>query len=106
MEATDERWAEPELHRIRGLLLERSGESAAAVEASHRRALASARHLGTTAWALRAATSLAAWLRAQGRTAEARDALAPAVAYSGDLPENPDFRAALRQMELLQAQPA
>ena len=79
MEATDERWAEPELHRIRGLLLERSGESAAAVEASHRRALASAQHLGTKAWALRAATSLAAWLRAQSRTAEARDALAPVV---------------------------
>ena len=79
MEATHERWAEPELHRIRGLLLERNGESAAAVEACHRRALASARQRGASAWALRAATNLAACLRAQGRATEARDALEQAL---------------------------
>jgi predicted ATPase/class 3 adenylate cyclase len=106
MEATHERWAEPELHRIRGQLLERSGESAPAVEACYRRAIASSQHHGTKAWSLRAATSLAAWLCAQGRTAEARDALAPAVAESGDLPDNPDYREALRQLQLLQTQPA
>ena len=106
MEATHERWAEPELHRIRGLLLERRGESAAAVEACHRRALATARQRGANAWALRAATNLAACLRAQGRAAEARDALAQALSEGAPLPESADYLDALHQSQQLQSLPA
>ncbi len=106
MEATHERWAEPELHRIRGLLLERSGESAAAVEACHRRALASARQRGAHAWALRAATNLAACLRAQGRATEARNTLAQALSEVSPLPESADHLDALHQLQQLQSLPA
>ncbi len=64
MEATNERWAEPELHRIRGLLLERRGDDHLAVEACYRRALTTANALGAKAWELRAEASLAALLPA------------------------------------------
>ena len=64
MEATNERWAEPELHRIRGMLLERRGDDPAAVEASYRRALTCATALRAKAWELRAEASLAALLPA------------------------------------------
>ena len=64
MEATGERWAEPELHRIRGALLERRGAPAADVEACYRRAVSVARALGCKAWEARAEASLAALLPA------------------------------------------
>ena len=69
MEATDERWAEPELHRLRGVLLAQRGESAGLVEACHRRALQSAQKLGAGGWEIRALESLATCLDAQGRAA-------------------------------------
>jgi class 3 adenylate cyclase/tetratricopeptide (TPR) repeat protein len=72
MDETDERWAEPELHRLRGELMAQRGDSAAAVEACHRRALDSARKLGARAWELRARESLATCLHAQGRADEAQ----------------------------------
>jgi class 3 adenylate cyclase/tetratricopeptide (TPR) repeat protein len=59
MEATAERWAEPELHRLTGCVLEQTGAGAAAVETCYRRALDAARERGMTAWALRAEASLA-----------------------------------------------
>jgi predicted ATPase len=64
MEATQERWAEPELHRIRGLVLERRGDDIALVEACHRRAIERARKLGAPGWERRAAASLATLLPA------------------------------------------
>jgi class 3 adenylate cyclase len=63
MEATTERWPEAELHRLTGSVLEQTGADAAAVEACYRRALAVARARGMMAWALRAQTSLDAFLR-------------------------------------------
>ncbi len=58
MEATDERYAEPELHRLQGSLLERRGADRTAVEACYRRALVTARERGMRAWELRAADAL------------------------------------------------
>ncbi len=103
MEATDERWAEAELHRIRGLLLERRGEGAAAIEACHRRALASARQRGAKAWELRAAASLASCLRAQGRNADARAELTAALSDLGALSGSRDFVDATQQLQSLPA---
>ena len=76
------------------------------IEACHRRALASAKKLGAKAWELRAATNLAACLRAQGRTAEARTELAPVLSHFDTLPDSPDYRDALFQLQPLQTQPA
>jgi class 3 adenylate cyclase/predicted ATPase len=103
MEATHERWAEPELHRIRGILLERSGGDAAAIEACHRRALASARALGAKAWELRAATSLAACQRAQGHDRDARQMLASTLQQLPELADGHDFADALLQLQSIPA---
>ena len=103
MEATDERWAEAELHRIRGLLLERRGEDATAIEGCHRRALASARQRGAKAWELRAAASLASCLRTQGRTADARAELAAALSDLSTLSGSHDFVEATHQLQSLPA---
>jgi len=64
MEATGERWAEPELHRLTGRILELGGAVAAA-QASYRRALTVARERGMRTWALRAEASLGASLQAR-----------------------------------------
>jgi hypothetical protein len=64
MEATGERWAEPELHRLTGRILERGGAIAAA-QASYRRALTVARERCMRTWALRAEASLGASLQAR-----------------------------------------
>ena len=76
IETTDERSAEAELHRLRGDLLNGTGDQAAAEENYHR-ALAVARRQCTKTFELHAATSLARLLRNQGKRTEPRDLLAP-----------------------------
>jgi len=76
VETTAERWAEAEIHRLRGTLLLSMNKHAAA-EDSYRRALAVARRQSAKFWELRAAISLARLWRDQGKRAEARDLLAP-----------------------------
>jgi predicted ATPase len=71
---TGERWAEPEIHRLFGDLLTRSGPSAASI-ANYERAIAVARAQGSRSFELRATTSLARALSDQGRHAEAHDRL-------------------------------
>jgi len=63
METTQERWAEPEVHRLRGLALERLGHAASDAEACHRKAVAAAQRLGAPGWERRAAAALAACLQ-------------------------------------------
>ena len=80
VETTQERWAEAEMHRLRGTLLLSMHEHAAA-EDSYRRALAVARRQSAKFWELRAATSLARLWRDQGKRDEARDLLAPVYGW-------------------------
>ena len=71
----EERLYEPELHRLRGELhLADTNDEAA--EACFHTAIATARRQPSTAWELRATTSLARLWQRQGRRDEARSALA------------------------------
>jgi predicted ATPase len=76
IETTDERREEAELHRLRGDLLNATGDQAAA-EQSYHQALAVAQRQSAKLFELRATTSLAHVWRDQGKRAEARDLLAP-----------------------------
>lgn len=72
MNQSEERWSEAELHRYRGLLLERQGAEPAMAEACYRQAIEMAQQRGAIAWELRATFSLAHCLKAQGETLKAR----------------------------------
>jgi predicted ATPase len=77
-ERSEERWATPELLRVKGelfLLQGAPGIVAAASEFQH--ALDWARRQGALSWELRCATSLARLWRNQARSNEAREVLAP-----------------------------
>jgi predicted ATPase len=76
VETTQERWAEAEMHRLRGTLLLCMNEHSAA-EDSYRLALIVAKQQNAKFWELRAAISLARLWRDQGKRIEARDLLAP-----------------------------
>lgn len=77
LEPTAERFAEAELHRIRGdLLLLRAQPDEREAEEAFRQAIAVARRQGARSWQLRAATRLARLLGARGERAEARRDLA------------------------------
>jgi tetratricopeptide (TPR) repeat protein len=76
IETTEERVSEAALHRVRGELLDATGNQTAA-EQSYHQALAVARRQSAKVWELRAATSLARFWRDQGKRTEAGDLLAP-----------------------------
>jgi predicted ATPase len=76
VETTHERWAEAEMHRVRGTLLLSMHEPAAA-EDSFQQALAVAGRQSARFWQLRAALDLTRLWRDQGKRTEARDLLAP-----------------------------
>jgi tetratricopeptide (TPR) repeat protein len=76
VDTTQERWAEAEMLRCRGMLLLSINERAAA-EGSYHRALAVAQRQGAKFWELRAAMSMARLWRDQGKRDAARDLLAP-----------------------------
>jgi predicted ATPase len=76
--ATDERWSEAEIHRLKGQwLLTHQPTRLAEAESSYQRALEVARGQEAKFWELRAATSLARLWRDQGKHTEARNLLAP-----------------------------
>lgn len=77
IERTDERWWEPELHRLQGELLLAAGGGADAAETCFGRAIGIARARGARALELRAATSLARLRRDRGQAGAARALLAP-----------------------------
>lgn len=90
LERTDERWFEPELCRLRGVV----SESPAHAEDWYRRGVALAREQGSRWWELRCTTSLALMLRERGCGDEA-DAVSTAVLAGFDEGfELPDLRAA------------
>jgi len=75
---TSERFAEAELHRVKGeLLLASTHDDQAGAEASLHNALEVARRQSAKSYELRAALSLARMWSKQGRRGEARDILAP-----------------------------
>jgi tetratricopeptide (TPR) repeat protein len=76
IEATDERRDEAELYRVRGDLLNATGDRAAAAQSYHQALVVGQRQSGKL-FELRAATSLACLWRDQGKRTEARDLLAP-----------------------------
>jgi predicted ATPase len=76
MAATEERWAEAELYRVRGKLLS-AGYDPIAAERSFSQAIDIAQRQSAKFWELRAATSLARLWREQGKRDAARDLLAP-----------------------------
>ena len=80
VETTQDRWAEAEMHRMRGTLLLSMHEHAAA-ERSYRHALAVARRQTAKFWELRAALDLARLWRDQGKRDEARELLAPVYGW-------------------------
>jgi predicted ATPase len=100
IEKTHERWAEAEMHRLRGELMMSINEQPLA-EASYRQALAVARGQSAKFWELRAATSLARLWRDQGKRTEAHDLLAPIYGWfteGFDTPVLQDAKALLDQL--------
>ena len=80
VETTQERWAEAEMHRLRGTLL-LSMDDHATAEGSFHQALWVARRQSAKFWELRAALDLARLWRDQGKREEARDLLAPVYGW-------------------------
>jgi hypothetical protein len=75
-----ERWSDSEISRIRGNLLALIDKSVDA-ETSFQRAVDVARAQSAKSWELRAATRLARLWQSQGKTAVARDLLAPVYGW-------------------------
>ncbi|MCZ6860667.1 MAG: AAA family ATPase, partial [Alphaproteobacteria bacterium] len=92
--ASEERWSEAEIHRIRGLALAVAGGSEAngEAEASMLKALTVAKSQSAKSLELRAATSLARLLRDQGRLVEADEILAPVYGWFTEGFGTPDLR--------------
>ena len=76
IEVTKERWAEAEMHRLRGTLLLSIHEHVAAENSFHH-ALGVARQQSAKFWELRAALELARLWRDQGKRSDALGLLAP-----------------------------
>ena len=76
VEKTSERWAEAEMHRLRGSLLLSANRHDAA-EGCYNQALAVARRQKASFWELRAARDMARLWHDQGKRNDARDLLTP-----------------------------
>ena len=90
---TGDGWCAAELNRHKGELLLRQGHSEAAEEL-YRRALSIAQEQEAKLWELRAAASLARLRRAQRRSAEALDLLAPVYGWFTEGFNTPDLKEA------------
>jgi len=80
MAEIEERWAEAELHRVCGELLD-TGHDPVAAERSFSQAIGIAQQQSAKFWELRAAISLARLSREQGKRDAARDLLAPVYGW-------------------------
>jgi len=92
-EASSEHWADSELLRIRGLALAmRDGvDGNDEAESCLRRAIDDARSRSAKSFELRAAMSLARFLRDQGRSVEARETLASIYDWFNEGFDTPDL---------------
>jgi predicted ATPase len=100
IDATQARYDELEMYRVRGELLIAVDDPVAA-EASLRQAIAVAHRQSARLWELRAATSLTCLWRDQGKRTEARELLAPIYGWfteGFDTPVLQDAKALLDQL--------
>ena len=94
VERSGERWAESELHRLRGEVYARGRKLAPEAEACFRKALDVARAQQARSYELRAATALAVFWREQARTLEAADLITQVLAGWQDTLDSADLREA------------
>ncbi len=93
VEATDERYWESEIHRLKGeLLLSRSVQDADQAARCFDQALESARRQSAKSLELRAATSLARLWQRQGKPEPARELLAPVYGWFTEGFDTADLR--------------
>ena len=102
IETTDERCREAELHRLRGDLLNATGDPSAA-ERSYHQALAVAKLQSAKLLELRASISLARLWCKQDRRGEARDLLAPIYSWFTEGFDAHDLKEAKALLEELHA---
>jgi predicted ATPase len=100
IETTEERYHEAELHRLRGDLLNATGDPSAA-ERNYHQALDVARKQSAKLFELRASTSLARLWRDQSKRAEARNLLAPIYGWFTEGFDTPDLKDARTLLEEL-----
>jgi class 3 adenylate cyclase/tetratricopeptide (TPR) repeat protein len=93
IETTEERTTEAELHRLRGDLLNATGDPAAA-ELAYRQALEVAQRQSAKLLELRASIGLARLWRAEGRRGKAGDLLAPIYGWFTEGFDAPDLKEA------------
>jgi len=99
---TDERWWEPELHRLRGeLLCSDTVNHRAEAEASFRRAIKVARGQRTKSLELRAALSLGRFWREEGRLQDAHRLVAEVYGWFTEGLDTTDLREATSLLEEL-----
>ena len=92
IDTNNERWAEAEALRVKGEVLSRkSPADITGAEETFGRALDIARTQFAKSWELRAATSLARLWQDQGKTAEARELLAPVYDWFTEGFDTPDL---------------
>jgi class 3 adenylate cyclase/tetratricopeptide (TPR) repeat protein len=91
IEATVERWWEPDVHRTRGEILRRINGDASVSEASLRQAMVAATSQEARLSELRSACSLGHFLRDHGRADEARDVLTPVYRWFAEGFDTPDL---------------
>jgi len=93
IEASNERFHEPEVLRLRAVLAMRTGADAAARELLER-SIAQSRAQGARAWELRSTTTLAELMAGEGQAAEGRARLAEVYARFDEGFDTPDLVAA------------
>ena len=97
-----ERFHEAELHRLKGeLLLQQSEDNHSEAEGCYQKSLRVSRKQEAKSWELRAATSLARLWQQQGKTAEARELLAPVYNWFTEGFDTADLKDAKALLEVL-----
>jgi len=104
-ERTDNRYCEPEFHRLKGELLLQAGAAQGEAEKSLREAIAIARRQTAKSWELRAATSLARLLSKQGKVQEAQPLLSEVYNWFTEGFATADLKDAKALLDELSAQP-
>jgi len=102
VDTTGERWYEPELYRLKGvLLLQQSSDNQADAESCFHHALEIARTQQAKSFELRTATSLARLWQQQGKRQEAHDLLAPVYHWFTEGFDTVDLKDAQALLEAL-----